>query len=265
MSGWRAVTMNESEDAQQRRRRRGIYLLPNLFTTGTLFAGFYAIIAAGQGRFSVAAIAIFAAMVTDMLDGRVARLTRTESDFGLQYDSLADLVAFGLASALVAYSYSLASLADVSFVGGKLGWLAAFFYTAAAALRLARFNIQRGGANDRKVFLGLPSPAAAGLLVGAVWVCHDLGLAGTTMVVPVFLVTVIAGALMVSNIRFHSFKDVKLSERVPFFHVLAVVLGFVLISLDPPRVLFLGFLVYAGSGPLMSVMRWRRRRRTQQA
>lgn len=253
--------MTPEENRAQRRRRRGIYLLPNLFTTGTLFAGFYAIIAASQDRFSVAAVAVFAAMVTDMLDGLVARLTHTESDFGVQYDSLADLVAFGLAAAMVAYGYSLTTLTDASFVEGKLGWLAAFFYTAAAALRLARFNIQRdGGALERKVFFGLPSPAAAGLLVGFIWVASDFGFAGSTLVIPVFVLTVAAGALMVSNIRYHSFKDFKFSERVPFTYILVLVLMFVLVSLDPPRVLFLGFAAYALSGPVLAVLRWRRRR-----
>lgn len=246
----------------QRQRRRGIYLLPNLFTTGTLFAGFYAIIAATQERFDAAAIAIFAAMVTDMLDGRVARLTHTESDFGIQYDSLADLVAFGLAAGLVAYLFSLQSFETINLIGGKLGWLAAFFYMATAALRLARFNITRGGLSEKKVFLGLPSPAAAGLLIGFVWVTHDFGLSGETLLAPVFAVTVTAGVLMVSNIRYHSFKDLNLRERVPFTYILAVLLTFVLISLDPPRVLFAGFFAYAASGPVMAVVRWRRRRRT---
>lgn len=253
--------MSEEPPITRRQRRRGIYLLPNLFTTGTLFAGFYAIIAASQGRFSVAAVAVFLAMLTDVLDGRVARLTHTESDFGIQYDSLADLVAFGLATGLLAYSYSLHELAEVSFVGGKLGWLAAFFYTAAAALRLARFNTQRGGATEAKVFVGLPSPAAAGLLAGFVWVGHDFGISGQTLIVPVFALTVTAGALMVSNIRYHSFKDLKLSERVPFTYILVTVLAFMLISLDPPRVLFLGFFAYGMSGPVLAVTRWRRRRR----
>lgn len=250
----------EADKAETRRRRRGIYLLPNLFTTGTLFAGFYAVIASTQGNFGVASIAIFAAMVTDMLDGLVARLTHTESDFGLQYDSLADLVAFGMASGITAYLYSLQALGDVSFVSGKLGWLAAFFYTAAAALRLARFNIQRGGETQSKVFYGLPSPAAAGLVVGFVWVASDFGYDGASMIAPVLMLTIAAGALMVSNIRYQSFKDLKFGEHVPFTYILAVVLGFVLISLDPPRVLFMGFFLYAASGPLLALWRFRRKR-----
>lgn len=253
--------MTESSSEPGSRRKRGIYLLPNLFTTGTLFAGFYSIIAATQGRFAVAGIAIFVAMLTDMLDGRVARLTHAESDFGLQYDSLADLVAFGLASGLLAYMYSLHTLMFYSDVAGKLGWLAAFFYAAAAALRLARFNITtRGGAVEKKVFLGLPSPAAAGLLVGFVWVSADFGIPGGELVIPVFVLTVGAGVLMVSNVRYNSFKDFDISGRVPFRYILFMLIGFVLIMLDPPRVLFLGFFVYALSGPIMALRRRRRLR-----
>lgn len=250
--------MSESSTQPGRRRRRGIYLLPNLFTTGTLFAGFYAIIAATQGRFSMAGVAIFVAMLTDMLDGRVARLTNAESDFGIQYDSLADLVAFGLASGLLAYMYSLDTLAAYSDVVGKLGWLAAFFYTAAAGLRLARFNITRGKPVEKKVFLGLPSPAAAGLLVGFVWVGSDFGIPGGDLVIPVFLLTVGAGVLMVSNVRYHSFKNFNIGDRVPFRYILFIVIGFVLIMLDPPRVLFLGFFAYALSGPILALRRRRR-------
>ncbi len=251
--------MTEQTSQSPSRRRRGIYLLPNLFTTGTLFAGFYAIIAATQGRFVVAAVAIFVAMLTDMLDGRVARLTNTESDFGIQYDSLADLVAFGLASGLTAYLYSLDSLAYYSDVAGKLGWLAAFFYTAAAALRLARFNITRGAAVEKKVFLGLPSPAAAGLLVGFVWVGADFGFDGSQLVIAVFALTVAAGVLMVSNVRYNSFKDLNFGERVPFRYILIMLIVFVLIILDPPRVLFLGFFVYAASGPILALLRRKRK------
>lgn len=251
---------NDDTPSRVRQRRRGIYLLPNVFTTGTLFGGFYAIIAATQGHFSMAAVGIFVAMLMDMLDGRVARLTRTESDFGIQYDSLADLVAFGLASGLVAYLYSLHSLAAYNETIGKIGWLAAFFYAAAAALRLARFNISRGGTTEKKIFLGLPSPAAAGMLVGFVWVGSDFGIAGSTLVIPVFFLTVAAGALMVSNVRYPSFKNVKFGERVPFAYILVMVAGLVLIMINPPWVLFLGFFGYAASGPVQ-IWRARRRRR----
>lgn len=251
----------DTDNDNEHQRRRGIYLLPNLFTTGTLFAGFYAIIAATQDRFNAAAVAIFAAMLTDMLDGRVARLTHTESDFGIQYDSLADLVAFGLAAGLVAYLFSLQSFQDIGLLGGKLGWLAAFFYMASAALRLARFNVSRGGLSEKKVFLGLPSPAAAGLLVGFVWVAHDFGLDGADMLIPVFALTVTAGTLMVSGIRYHSFKDLNLRQRVPFTYILIMLLTFMLITLDPPRVLFGVFSAYAVSGPVLAAARWRQKRR----
>lgn len=250
-----------SESSIRPRRRRGIYLLPNLFTTGTLFAGFYSIIAATQDRFAVAGLAIFIAMLTDMLDGRVARLTNAESDFGIQYDSLADLVAFGMASGLLAFAYSLHTLAGLSDTLGKLGWLAAFFYTAAAALRLARFNISRGGGVEKKIFLGLPSPAAAGVLVGFIWVGADFGIDGSELVIPVFLLTVGAGALMVSNVSYQSFKDFNIGGRVPFRYVLIMVAAFVLIVIDPPRVLFLGFFVYALSGPVMALRRRQRKHR----
>jgi CDP-diacylglycerol--serine O-phosphatidyltransferase len=243
-----------------RPRKRGIYLLPNLFTTGTLFGGFYAIIAASQGRFIAASIAIFIAMLTDMLDGRVARLTHAESDFGIQYDSLGDLVAFGLATGLLAYQYSLITLAQHDMFG-KIGWLAAFFYAAATALRLARFNIARGGIVEKKFFLGLPCPAAAGLLVGFVWASADYGLSGQAMVIPVLLLTIAAGALMVSGIRYNSFKNINIGGRVPFRYILFIVLGFILIVLDPPRVLFIGFLIYAVSGPFMALRRRRLRRK----
>ena len=254
--------MRQSSDAPERpRRKRGIYLLPNLFTTGTIFVGFFSIIAATQGRFAVAGIAIFVAMLTDMLDGRVARLTNAESDFGIQYDSLADLVSFGLASGLLAYLYSLHTLAALSDTLGKLGWLAAFFYTAAAALRLARFNITRGGTVEKKIFLGLPSPAAAGVLVGFIWVGADFGIDGASLVIPVLALTVGAGALMVSNVRYNSFKDINLGGRVPFRYILLVVVAFVLIVIDPPRVLFGAFFAYAVSGPIMALQRKRRRGR----
>ena len=254
--------MRQSSDTPERpRRKRGIYLLPNLFTTGTIFAGFFSIIAATQGRFAVAGIAIFAAMLTDMLDGRVARLTNAESDFGIQYDSLADLVSFGLASGLLAYLYSLHTLADLSDTLGKLGWLAAFFYTAAAALRLARFNITRGGATEKKIFLGLPSPAAAGLLVGFIWASADFGIDGSSLVIPVLALTIAAGALMVSNVRYASFKDLVFGERVPFRYILIMLVVFVAIVIDPARILFLGFLIYALSGPVQALRRHRRRKK----
>ncbi len=240
------------EEVKELKRRRGIYLLPNLFTTAALFAGFYAIIAAIGGRYEAAGIAIFVAQFMDGIDGRVARLTNTQSDFGVEYDSLSDMIAFGLAPALVVYVWSLSSL-------GKLGWLAAFVYTAGAALRLARFNTQAGTA-DKAYFQGLPSPPAAALIAGLVWLCSDYGIPGKDLAVIVLLVTVTAGVLMVSNIRYHSFKDINLKDRVPFVAILVLVLVFVFISIDPPIVLFTMAAVYALSGPLLTLVYLRRRR-----
>ncbi|RME34194.1 MAG: CDP-diacylglycerol--serine O-phosphatidyltransferase [Gammaproteobacteria bacterium] len=233
--------------------RRGIYLLPNLFTTAALFAGFYAIVAATKGAFEAAAASIFIAAVLDGMDGRIARLTNTQSAFGAEYDSLSDMISFGLAPALVAYHWGLHEL-------GKLGWLAAFTYVAATALRLARFNTQVGIA-DKRYFQGLASPSAAGLVAATVWVGESYDLARLIPVLPVILVmTVTVALLMVSNIRYHSFKGLDFRGRVPFVHILVVVLLFVLISLDPPLVLFSVLFCYALSGPVMTLIELRRRR-----
>lgn len=239
------------------KRRRGIYLLPNLFTTAGLFAGFYAIIAATKGRFEAAAVAIFVAMIMDSLDGRIARLTNTQSDFGKEYDSLSDMVAFGLAPALVMYEWVLSGL-------GKLGWLSAFIYAAGAALRLARFNVQHAVANKR-YFQGLASPAAAGVLGGIVWVGDDFGLRESTGV-PVLaaILTVVVALLMVSNIRYRSFKDLDLRGRVPFVAVLFLVLTFAFVSIDPPQVLFALFFGYAVSGPVNTLFFLRKKRELQE-
>jgi len=236
----------------QKQPRRGIYLLPNLFTTGCLFAGFYAIVAAVSDRFEAAAVAIFIAMIMDSLDGRVARLTNTQSDFGAEYDSLADMVAFGLAPSLVMFEWSLHNL-------GKLGWLAAFVYTAGAALRLARFNTQVE-TGEKRYFQGLASPAAAAIVAGAVWVGTDWGHQGSDWRFPAIFLTLMAGILMVSNIRYRSFKDLDLKGKIPFVTMLIVVLIFVFISLDPPQVLFTIFLGYALSGPIVTLVTLRRRR-----
>lgn len=236
------------------RRRRGIYLLPNLFTTAALFAGFYAIVAAMNDRFEQAAIAVFIAMLLDGIDGRVARLTNTQSDFGAEYDSLSDMVSFGLAPALVMYEWSLSSMVDMGWQWGKLGWLAAFVYTACAALRLARFNTQVGLA-DKRYFQGLPSPSAAAVLMGMVWVMVDAGVKGPELAIPAFIMTVVVGVLMVSNIFYYSFKEVNFKGKVPFFTILIVVLALSLASIDPPKILFAIFFGYALSGPLLSVLR----------
>ena len=235
-------------------RGRGIYLLPNLFTTSALFAGFYAIVASIHGHFEGAAIAIFVAMVLDGVDGRIARMTNTQSAFGAEYDSLADMVSFGVAPAILAYEWLLHET-------GKLGFLAAFVYTSAAALRLARFNSQ-AATTDKKFFKGLPSPASAAVVAGFIWCGHEYGFQGSGVVIALtFIVTVLCGALMVSNIRYYSFKDLNLRGRVPFVIVLGVVLGFGLISLHPPTVLMLGFLSYAVSGPIITLNQLQRRRR----
>ena len=240
-------------------RSRGIYLLPNLITTAAMFAGFYGIVAATQGKFSQASIAIFIAMILDALDGRVARMTNTQSAFGAEYDSLADMASFGLAPALVMYEWSLHSLVDVSYVFGKLGWLGAFLYTACGALRLARFNV-RASNTDKRYFQGLPSPAAAAVVIGFVWACDDNGIAGDTVQLLSLPVIVLAGLLMVSNISFYSFKDIGFHNKVPFFAMLIVLMIFIFGSIDPPITLFGCFLLYALSGPMISLLRRFRKR-----
>jgi len=235
-------------------RRRGIYLLPNLFTTAALFAGFYAIIAGMKGQFELAAIAIFIAMLLDGIDGRVARMTNTQSEFGAEYDSLSDMVSFGMAPALVIYQWALVSLVDLGWQWGKLGWLAAFIYTACAAMRLARFNTQIGVA-DKRYFQGLPSPSAAGVVVGFVWVCFNYDIKGADVAIPALIITAVAGVLMVSNILFYSFKEVNFKGKVPFLTILVIVLVLALASIDPATVLFSVFALYAISGPLLSLLR----------
>ena len=233
--------------------RRGIYLLPNLLTTGALFSGFYSIVAAMNQHFGSAAIAIFVAMILDGLDGRIARLTNTQSAFGMQYDSLSDMVSFGLAPSLVVYQWAL-------FGMGKLGWLAAFVYTACASLRLARFNTQATSI-DKRYFQGLPSPGAAAVLAGLVWFGSSYGLIdGTTIGAMCFLVTVIIGLLMVSNIRYHSFKEFDLKNRIPFVTFLIIVPVFVLIAIEPALILFFLAIIYAISGPIYTLILLRRHR-----
>jgi len=228
---------------EQERRRRGIYLLPNLFTTAALFAGFYGVLAAMNDDFEKAAIAIFVAMILDGLDGRVARLTKTQTAFGAEYDSLSDMVAFGLAPSLVMYEWSLSTL-------GKFGWLAAFIYTAAAALRLARFNSQLDTA-DKRFFTGLPSPSAAAILAAWVWVSVDNAVSAEATAWFTLMLTVAVGLLMVSNIRYHSFKQIDFIGKVPFFAIVVVMLVFAVVLSEPPLVLFLGFLAYTLSGPIL--------------
>jgi CDP-diacylglycerol--serine O-phosphatidyltransferase len=234
------------------RRPRGMYILPSLFTSASLFAAFYAMVQGVQGNFDHSAIAIFISMVLDALDGRVARMTHTESEFGVQYDSIVDMVAFGVAPALVMYTWALSSL-------GRFGWLAAFIYTACAGLRLARFNVQASN-GDKRHFRGLPSPAAAALAAGFIWMLESKGIPGREVSVMALVITVFAGGLMVSNVRYRSFKDLDLRGRVPFMAILAMPLIFALIVINPPQVLFFVFLTYAVSGPVGWIMRQRRAR-----
>lgn len=233
-------TPPEPDDDPSHRRRRGIYLLPNSFTAAALFCGFYAIVMAMSGRYDSAATAIFAAMVLDSLDGRVARMTNTQSEFGAQFDSLADMVSFGAAPALIIYEWSLRGL-------GKLGWLAAFVYCAGGALRLARFNTNVA-VIDKRYFQGLPSPAAAALVAGFLWIMTDAGVQGAHVAWFSFVITLFAGLTMVTNVPFYSFKDVSLRRSVPFISIFLIVLLIGLIAYQPPLVLFGLFVLYGLSG-----------------
>jgi CDP-diacylglycerol--serine O-phosphatidyltransferase len=223
-------------------KRRGIYLLPNLLTTAGLFSGFFAIVSSMNGRFEAAAVAIFVAMIFDGLDGRVARMTNTQSEFGAEYDSMADMVSFGVAPAIVAYNWGLTGL-------GKVGWLAAFIYVAAAALRLARFNTQLGVA-DNRYFQGLASPAAAALVAGLVWVGVEYDIDGQDYGIIVAIITGVAGLLMVSNFKYNSFKELNLHGKVPFVALLLIMLIFVVVATEPALVLFIAFALYALAGPI---------------
>lgn len=231
--------------------KRGIYLLPNLFTTAALFCGFFAIVSSIDGRFEAAAIAIFMAMVFDGLDGRVARLTHSESKFGQEYDSLADMVSFGVAPALVMFVWALAPL-------GKIGWTAAFIYLACAALRLAKFNTQIGSA-DKNYFSGLASPAAASMLAGMIWFYVDANGAEATvpfeLSVIAALVTVVIGALMILNVQYYSFKGFDFKKRVPFVVIIAIVLIFAVVMVDPPSFVLIGASIYALSGPVFTAIK----------
>ena len=249
-------------DALAPTRRRAIYLLPNLLTTGCLFSGFYAIIAAIDGNFERAGIAVFVAMIFDGLDGRVARLTSTESAFGKEYDSLADMVAFGVAPAIVSYQWGVARIAEYGGVWGRLGWLAAFFYAAAAAMRLARFNTRVGSA-DKRYFEGLPSPSAAAVVSAFIWASSEWREPGLAGLIIAFTVTAFAGALMVSPFSFPSFKNFDITKPVRFVWLVVVALVFIVIAGDPPRALLLSFGGYALWPPVAWV--WRRLRRRQRA
>ncbi len=236
----KAPTSDPELDHETRHRGRGIYLLPNLFTTAALFSGFYAVLAAMNGQFEKASVAIFIAMILDGLDGRVARLTHTQTAFGAEYDSLSDMVAFGLAPALVMYEWALSSL-------GKPGWMAAFVYTAGAALRLARFNA-RLDVSDSHYFQGLPSPSAAAIVAASVWLGVDNGIHGDRVAAFAGLLTGGCGLLMVSNVRYNSFKHIDIKGKVPFFVIVAIALVFAVVLVQPPLVLFSLFALYALSG-----------------
>jgi CDP-diacylglycerol--serine O-phosphatidyltransferase len=246
----------------EKKIRKGVFLLPNALTTGALFAGFYSIIAGINGHYTAAAVAVVVAGVLDGLDGRVARLTNTQSEFGVEYDSLSDLISFGLAPALLAFNWSLSSLRELGPLPGKLGWLAAFLFVACAALRLARFNTQ-AAKSDKTFFQGLASPAAAGTLVVTVWFFNDQGVAGESVRWLILLETVILGLLMFSRFRYYSFKTWPIGDRIPIEVLFLVVLVFVLLAVDPPSVLMVLGVIYVASGVVITVlgrMHWKSRR-----
>jgi CDP-diacylglycerol--serine O-phosphatidyltransferase len=249
--------MNDVDE--QRPRPRRVYWLPNLLTTGALFAGFYAIIAAIDWKFENAGMAVFIAMVFDGLDGRVARWTQTESAFGKEYDSLSDMVSFGLAPAIVTYQWGVARISEYGPLWRRIGWLVCFFYAAAAALRLARFN-SRVATQDKHYFEGLPSPSAAAIVAALVWLASGQTNIGLPGLILAFVVTAIAGALMISRFAFNSFKQINLSARVRFTHILLVPLAFVLVASHPPITLLLLFGSYALSAPAVWAYRKLRRR-----
>ena len=239
---------NSSATGDPPRRIKGIYMLPNMITLAALFGGFYAVVMSMNGRFDLATAGIFTAMVLDALDGRVARMTHTQSAFGEQMDSLSDMVSFGAAPALIAYEWALRDL-------GRWGWIAAFVYCACAALRLARFNVNTSVV-DKRYFQGLPSPAAAALVAGFIWLATDAGIEGRDLVWPMFVLTLYAGLTMVTNAPFYSFKDLSLRRSVPFAAIVLVALGIAIINIHPPTVLFALFVLYGLSG--YGVYAWRK-------
>jgi CDP-diacylglycerol---serine O-phosphatidyltransferase len=246
-------TTAEIAAGPHRKPRKGIYVLPNLFTLAALFGGFYAIVMAMNGRYDQASIGIFCAMVLDSLDGRVARMTNTQSAFGEQMDSLSDMVSFGAAPALISYEWALRDL-------GRWGWFAAFVYCACAALRLARFNVNTAVV-DKRYFQGLPSPAAAALLAGFIWLMNDWGYKASSLAWPMFALTLYAGLTMVTNVPFYSFKDVSMKRSVPFAVIVMLALAIAVINIDPPTVMFSLFVVYGMSG--YGVYAWRKTRGLQ--
>ncbi len=247
MSDGKEADVADGDELVVRKPRKGIYVLPNLFTLAALFGGFYAIVMAINGRFDLASVGIFCAMVLDSLDGRVARMTNTQSAFGEQMDSLSDMVSFGAAPAIISYVWSLQGL-------GRWGWIAAFVYCACAALRLARFNVNTAVV-DKRYFQGLPSPAAAAIIASFIWVATDIGVKGTSVAWPTFALALYAGLSMVTNVPFYSFKDVHMKRSVPFVVIVLIALGIAVINIDPPIVMFGLFLAYGISGYLIYMWR----------
>jgi CDP-diacylglycerol--serine O-phosphatidyltransferase len=246
----------------EKKIHRGVFLLPNALTTGAMFAGFYSIIAGINGHYVAAAIAVVIAGLLDGLDGRVARLTNTQSDFGVQYDSLSDLISFGLAPALLAFNWSLSTMRDLGPLAGKLGWLAAFLFAACAALRLARFNTQVS-TSDKAYFQGLASPAAAGTLVATIWFFNDQGISGEAVRWLIWIETVGLGLLMFSRVRYFSGKSWPIGDRIPIGFLFLIVLVFVLLAIDPPAVMMGIGIVYVLSGLVVTVLgrlQWKTRR-----
>lgn len=248
----------QTEGAPDTPRGKGIYLLPNLMTTGCLFSGFYAIVAAIDHHFAPAGIAVFVAMVFDTLDGRIARATRTESAFGKEFDSLADMVSFGLAPAIVAYQWGVARIADFGHEWRQFGWLACFFYAVTAAMRLARFNARAAGA-DKRYFEGLPSPSAAAIVAAFIWFSSEWRVPGLVGLIATFAITATAGVLMVSRFSYPSFKQFDLDKRIKFVYALLIPLWFVLIAIHPATMLLAMFATYALSAPTLWVGRRVRR------
>ncbi|MCK5726258.1 MAG: CDP-diacylglycerol--serine O-phosphatidyltransferase [Thiotrichaceae bacterium] len=230
--------------------KKSIYLLPNLLTTAALFCGFYSILAAMNGKLEIAAIAIFVAMILDGLDGRVARMINAQSDFGAEFDSLADMISFGLAPAIIVYLWALSPMKELSLSWGRLGWMVAFLYVVCAAIRLARFNTQRN-ISEKRYFIGLPSPSAAAVLAGMLWVFHETDSHHIAIQIAVVGITLTTGLLMVSNFKFRSFKDFDFKNQVPYTTVLIIALIFAITFIDPARVLFAAFFAYMLSGPVV--------------
>lgn len=253
MLGCGVFLINEALLRMDKESHSGIYLLPNLFTTASLFAAFYSLVASMKGQYEAAVIAMLIGMIADGLDGRIARLTNTQSAFGAQYDSLSDMVTFGVAPPILLYSLTLGQL-------GKIGWLVAFMYTAAVALRLARFNTKLETA-DKRYFQGLPCPPAAALMASFAWLCYQNEWQNSAVSVITAVLAVIVSVLMVSNLRYYSFKEIDFKGKVPFLYILVMIILFVAVAADPAIVLFISFGLYALSGLVLSLIHLRRLRK----